>query len=106
MTRAIPSSVLSRKRYVPAGTTASMMSASFSDLTFRHASGASGSYRVPAAGNGCRIAGKTSSAFVATVARRWAGKSPRSGDRSYRRNTEAILPALLSGDALEGLAKT
>jgi len=24
---------------------------------------------------------------VATVARRWAGDSPRSGDRSYRRQT-------------------
>ncbi len=33
---------------------------------------------------------------VASAARRWTGSSPRSGDRSYGRNTEVILPAFLS----------
>ena len=43
-----------------------------------------------------RIEGKISSVSVATVARRWTGNSPRSGDRSYGENTEVILPAILS----------
>ncbi len=32
----------------------------------------------------------------ATVARRWAGNSPRSGERGYERNAEVIFPAILS----------
>ena len=42
-----------------------------------------------------RIVGKSISRNVATVARRWIRDSPRSGDRSYGRNTEAIIPAIL-----------
>ena len=49
-----------------------------------------------------RIAGRTSSAFVATVARRWTGKSPRSGDRSYGRKAEVILPAIVTVRACRG----
>ena len=43
-----------------------------------------------------RITGKTDSANVATVARRWAGFFPRSGDRGYRLNTEVVCPAILT----------
>jgi hypothetical protein len=39
-----------------------------------------------------RIAGKTNSRFVATVARRWAGESPRSGDRSYGKTPKLFSP--------------
>jgi hypothetical protein len=41
------------------------------------------------------ISASCSPKFVATVARRWAGNSPRSGDRSYSQNTEVVFPAFL-----------
>jgi hypothetical protein len=50
-----------------------------------------------------RIAGKTISRIVATVARRWIGDSPRSGDRSYGRNTEVLSPTIPSRQRLDDL---
>jgi hypothetical protein len=43
-----------------------------------------------------RIAGKTTPVLVATVARRLAGDFPRSGERGYERNTEVVIPTILS----------
>ncbi len=42
----------------------------------------------------CRNAGRMTSLVVATVARRWAGNFPGSGERGYRRNPEVIFPAI------------